>query len=241
MHDIELLLCTRPVSPELVPLLDQIVEWDAPRTKRAALVSPFRSLIVAELAGSGDRWTPHYDQALRTLARDSDEDLLDPSWDDVADPVRSDRFEQVRKQLAIHTRLCERIALAESGGARTLAAAFECLAIPGNELHTWFLLCPDRKALDRRLRDAALSYLRGTRAESRSPEVEDELLEAVLTGRAAPDLHRLRMVWYSHGQPPERCCAVGILMTDVAAIERSFADVPAALMAYLGNPFDPPI
>jgi hypothetical protein len=193
MHDVELALCTQPVAHELVPLLDRLVEFDVPRAERELLVASFRSLVAAELAGAFARWTPHYDLALRRLADATDEDLLDPVFDYTPEPIDppSEGLPDVRRQLGVHARLSAQLAAAEAAGARTLAAAFDHRTIGSDELETWFALCPDPGALDRRLRDAALGYLRETRAESQSPELEAELIDAVQRGLARADIHRM--------------------------------------------------
>jgi hypothetical protein len=236
MHDVELWLCTHPIAQRLVPLLDALAAWHVPQADRAPLVDELGALVAAELAGARLRWTPHYDRALRWLERASARDLLEPAWDYGPDPSPCERFGDVRVDLRHHRHLCEQLALAETRGARTLGDAFDLLTIGSDQLGMWFALCPDLEALDRRLRAAAARYLHATRADR---VLEQQLIDAVHQRKSAPEIHLLRLSCHHHDPSRERTCALSILATQLLATELDFANVPLALMAELGNPFDP--
>jgi hypothetical protein len=236
---VELLLCTHPVAPEVVPLLDQVENWDQPRETRAPLVLELRRIVTAELEGAAARWTPHYDRGLHAIALATDDDLLEPQWEDALAPMPYTRMAHARTPLATHAHLCARLSGAEAVGARTLAGAFAQLTIGNGELPMWFALCPDRDALDRRLRAAALAYLRATREHSPSLELEDELLASVEARAPRTEIHLLRMRWFIAQPSSQRQCALGLAITEESAPLYDFTNVPAALIELLGNPFDP--
>lgn len=239
MHDLELLLCTRPVHANLTPLLDQLADWERPRELREPLVVELRAIVTAELAGAAERWTPYYDRGLRAIAAASDDVLLEPGWGFEPDPKPYEQISLGRTSLEVHARLWIQLDDAQRRGAWTLAGAFDLLAIPDDELMIWLGLCPDQPALDCRLRAAALAYLHATRDESPSPKLEDELLAAVHTSAPRAEIHELRMRWFVSQPSQQRQCALGIAITEEQATAYDLTNVPPALLELLGNPFDP--
>ncbi|MBA2545106.1 MAG: hypothetical protein H0V17_36015 [Deltaproteobacteria bacterium] len=104
-------------------------------------------------------------------------------------------------------------------------------------LATWFALCPDPAALDRRLRAAARAYLATTPDAATDEEVA--LIAAVDRDEPPLAAHLLRMRWFASCTSPERRCAVGILIAETTTADLDFGNVPMALLAELGNPFVP--
>ncbi|MBA2545221.1 MAG: hypothetical protein H0V17_36600 [Deltaproteobacteria bacterium] len=129
-----MLSCTHPVATALVPLLDALVDWEQPRATRAPFAAELRAVVEAELA-IPNRWTPHYDRALRWLAAATDDDLLEPMASYELDPVPWDRFAMVRRDLETHAHLVDQLVAAEALGARTLGQAFELSTITRDQLN----------------------------------------------------------------------------------------------------------
>lgn len=237
VHDIELLLCTHPVHANLTSLLDRIADWE--KLSRELLVPELRALVATELADTAARWTPYYDLGLRRYAKARDDELLHPAYGYEPDAAPRDRMAHARRCLDDHARMVERFQEALQRGGYTLAAAYSMLAIRTSELSLWFGLCPDRDALDQRLRAAASGYLRDTMHDSPDRELEQAMFAAVTDKIARDKLHDLRMQWFLKQPSKERQCALGVMITAGTATDYDFTNVPLELLDRLGNPFDP--
>lgn len=237
MHDIELLLCTHPVHAELASLIGRITDWLKP--SRELLLPELRALVAAELADAAIRWTPYYDLGLRRYANASDYELLEPDYDYADEVTPLDRMGSARRCLSDHAHLVAQFEEARQRGAWTLADAFDTLTLDPTELSLWFGLCPDKDALDGRLRAAASSYLRETAHESPDLALEQAMFAAVRDGVERYKLHDLRMQWFLAQPSEERNCALGVMITAGTATDYDFTHVPRALLDRLGNPFDP--
>lgn len=159
--EVNLQPCLRAADPRIVDLVERLAAVDAPPGDRPVLLAELLALADAELACAHERWTPHYDHALRAITS-AKERLLDEhtyggaggEW-----AFANDHIARVRDGFARHARIVKPLRDAARRGARTLADAFDLCSISMREIGDWFELTPDPDGLLRWLCAGCERYL----------------------------------------------------------------------------------
>jgi hypothetical protein len=230
-NDVELLFCIAPIHRDITARLHAELTDDN--------LGSLSALARDELATGSTRWTPHYDEALRTIVAAGPSLRLPEDDEAFALGYISTPGRAADHALSTHAAIREQLVAAQALGARTLGDAFDTLAPDKSDAPAWFALVPDVPATFALVRATLSAYLRETAAESAAPVTEQALIAAVELGdRAGVDA--LRWSWRQLSGLTVRWRVVDAFADDTFHNATwKLSCVPDDVFARIGNPFRP--